>query len=162
MRINTSHSETGKFKEVKICMLRNAQINWEWSLIKMTTYLLHDWVQLYFATLVVHVTPMKVTNQPVNLWSLSCGNNLLSLHSCLHHWSHSWTCIWRSVRPCSQQIATSILISKDFAWIRVVEQQCPVKYLIPVEQPAFRGKHKLFLRSGLSIRAGGPGFSPGF
>ena len=123
MRINTSHSETGKFKEVKICMLRNAQINWEWSLIKMTTYLLHDWVQLYFATLVVHVTPMKVTNQPVNLWSLSCGNNLLSLHSCLHHWSHSWTCIWRSVPPCSRQITTLILISKDFAWITVVEQQ---------------------------------------
>ena len=46
-----------------------------------------------------------------------------SLHSCLHHWSHSWTCIWRSVPPCSRQITTLILISKDFAWIRVVEQQ---------------------------------------
>ena len=42
MRINTSHSETGKFEEVKICMLINAQFNWEWSLITMTTNLLHD------------------------------------------------------------------------------------------------------------------------
>ena len=46
-----------------------------------------------------------------------------SLQSRLHHWSHSWKCIWRSATPCSGQIATFILISKDFTWVRVVEQQ---------------------------------------
>ena len=56
--------------------------------------------------------------------------------------------------------AAGDFVFAKFFEINVVEQQCPVKYLIPVEQPAFRGKPQLFLRSGLSIRAGGPGFSP--
>ena len=36
------------------------------------------------------------------------------LHSCLHCWHHSWTCIWRSVPPCSKQIATFISTLKRF------------------------------------------------
>ena len=46
-------------------MIRNTEFNWEWSLIKMTTNLLHDKVTFYFAMLVI--APMKVTNQPMNL-----------------------------------------------------------------------------------------------
>ena len=56
-------------------MIRDAQFNWEWSLIKMTTNLLHDKVTFYFAMLVI--APVKVTNQPMNLWSLSSGNDVL-------------------------------------------------------------------------------------
>ena len=43
----------------------------------MTTNLPHDYVTFYFVMLVV--TPIKVTNQPMNLssYSLSSGNNLL-------------------------------------------------------------------------------------
>ena len=41
----------------------------------MTTNLPHDYVTFYFVMLVV--TPMKVTNQPMNLWSPFCGNNVL-------------------------------------------------------------------------------------
>ena len=67
MRSNTSHSETGKFEDViKIyIMIRNTEFNWELSLIKMTTNLLHDKVTIYFAMLVI--ATMKVTNQPMNL-----------------------------------------------------------------------------------------------
>ena len=46
-------------------MIRNTEFNWELSLIKMTTNLLHDKVTFYFAMLVI--ATMKVTNQPMNL-----------------------------------------------------------------------------------------------
>ena len=65
MRSNTSHSETGKFEDVRYIMIRNTEFNWEWSLIKMTTNLLHDKVTIYFAMLVI--ATMKVINQPMNL-----------------------------------------------------------------------------------------------
>ena len=86
-----------------------------------------------------------------------------SLQSCLHHWSHSWICIWRSAAPCSRQIATLILIWNDFTWVRVTWNNSGVKYL-PAEQLALRGKtsHQLFLRTGLSIRVTSQGFSPAF
>ena len=65
MRSNTSHSETGKFEDVRYIMIRNTEFKWEWSLIKMTTNLLHDKVTIYFAMLVI--ATMKVINQPMNL-----------------------------------------------------------------------------------------------
>ena len=66
MRSNTSHSETGKFEDVRYyIMIRNTEFNWEWSLIKMTTNLLHDKATIYFTMLVI--ATMKVTNQPMNL-----------------------------------------------------------------------------------------------